>query len=228
MVLDVKQSFIAYRCPHCRYAVYGIVGEFALNAERLLKLKCTCGGGELVLQYTTDGKIRLTVPCLFCGTSHHYVVSPNVFFSGELFLLDCPYSHMDICFIGTKEQVDEAIEKSDEELNRLIQEMGMDSLSDLQSSPDVDPDQILTDAQIYDIMRFWVKELEADGAIDCPCHSGDYDLNISDDGIAVFCPVCGAEKVYPCESVNAALDVLSTDHVYLEPPKEPQEKEPQE
>ena len=36
MVLDVKQSFIAYRCPHCRYAVYGIVGEFAMNAGRML------------------------------------------------------------------------------------------------------------------------------------------------------------------------------------------------
>ena len=49
------------------------------------------------------------------------------------------------------------------------------------------------------------------------------DGGVFDDGIAVFCPACGAEKVYPCESVNAALDVLSTDHVYLEPPKEPQE-----
>ena len=31
------------------------------------------------------------------------------------------------------------------------------------------------------------------------------------------CPICGAEKVYPCESVNAALDVLATDRVVLTP-----------
>lgn len=218
MILNVKQAFLAYRCPHCYDAIYGAVGEFALHAERLIKLKCPCGGGALTLQYTADGKLRLTVPCLICGADHHYVVSPAVFFSGELFLLDCPYSHMDICFIGPKEQIDAAIEKTDEELTQLVHDMGMESLSDFRSSPDVDPEQILTDAQIYDVMRFWVKELEADGAIDCPCHSGDYDLNIADDGISVFCPLCGAEKVFPCESVNAALDLLGTDHVTLLPP----------
>ncbi|MGM9608636.1 MAG: hypothetical protein ACI3XE_00260 [Eubacteriales bacterium] len=217
MVLNVKQSFIAYRCPECHNTVYGVVGEFAMNANRMLKLKCPCGASELVINYTSDEKLRLSVPCLFCGGSHNYVVSPRVFFSGEIFLLACPYSNMDLCFIGTKDQVDEAVEHSNDELNQLVSELGMDSLSELRSSPDVDPDEILRDAQIYDIMRFWVKELEADGAIDCPCHSGDYDLNISDDGICIFCPVCGAEKVYPCESVNAALDVLATDRVVLTP-----------
>ena len=217
MVLDSKQSIIAYRCGKCGFAIYGLVGQFALAAD-MLKLKCQCGGSELTVNYTQDKKLRLSVPCLFCGQNHHYVVSQNVFFGEDLFLLSCPYTHMDICFIGDKDQVDGAVEQSAEDLNRLLEELRVEDLDELHSSADVDPDQIISDAQIYDIVRFLVKELEAEGAVDCPCHSGQYDFNMTDEGISVFCLQCGAEYVFPADSVTAAEEFLKCDHLRLEIP----------
>jgi hypothetical protein len=221
MILDTKQSYLAYRCPHCGFTIYGLVGQFALSAD-MIKLKCQCGGAELVINYTADKKLRLSVPCLFCGQNHNYVVSQNVFFGQELFLLSCPYTNMDICFIGDKEHVDEAVEKSEEELNKLFEEMKVESLDDLHSSEDVNPDQIISDAQVYDIVRFLVKELEADDAIDCPCHSGKYEFNVTDEGICVFCPICGAEHIFPADSVSAAEEFLKCERLRLEVPTDGQ------
>ena len=217
MVLDTKHTYVAYRCPHCGFAIYGGVGQFSLVGD-MLKIKCQCEeGSELTINYTTDRKLRLSVPCLFCGQNHNYVVSPNVFFGGELFLLSCPYTNMDICYIGPKEEVDEAVSRSERDLNQLFEEWQIGSLAELRAATDVDPDSLISDAQIYDIVRFLVKELEADGAIDCPCHSGNYDFDMNARGITVFCPLCGAEHTFPADSVRAAEDFLKCDRLTLLP-----------
>ncbi len=219
MVLDTKTAYVAYRCPKCGFAIYGIAGQFALASSQILKIKCQCGGAEMTVTCTQDKKLRISVPCLFCGQNHNYVVSQNVFFGEEPFLLSCPYTNMDICFIGSKDQVDAEVERTEEELNTLFREMNISSIDELHSSEDVDPDQIISDAQIYDIVRFLIRELEADNAIDCPCHSGQYDFDISDRGVTVFCPVCGAEHVFPTDSVSAAEEFLHCDNLTLLPPQ---------
>ena len=101
MIANVK-THIAYRCPDCLSSIYGYVGKFALSAN-LLRLKCSCENTSLDINVTNDGKIRLSVPCLFCKQNHNYTVSQNIFFGRESFLLNCPYSNIDICFIGDKE-----------------------------------------------------------------------------------------------------------------------------
>ncbi len=220
MVLETKHTYIAYRCPHCGFSIYGIVGQFSLAGD-MLKIKCQCEtGSEVVINYTNDKMIRISVPCLFCGKNHNYVVSQNIFFGGELFLLSCPYTNMDICFIGPKDQVDEEVAHSEKDLNQLFEEWGIGSLEELRAATDVDPDTLISDTQIYDIIRFLVRELEADNAIDCPCHSGSYDFDFSPDGIVVFCPQCGAEHVFPTDSVRAAEDFLKCDHLTLLPREE--------
>ena len=69
MILEPKQTTVAYRCPHCGAGVMSLVGVFALSAE-MLKLKCSCGESEMTIVKTSDGKIRFTVPCLLCPNPH--------------------------------------------------------------------------------------------------------------------------------------------------------------
>jgi predicted RNA-binding Zn-ribbon protein involved in translation (DUF1610 family) len=221
MILEPKSRrearHIAYRCPSCGTAVRGLLGSFAARAD-LLKLKCPSGDGELSLALSPDReRVRVSVPCLFCGQSHQYTVSRSIILGSEPFLLNCPYTNMDICFIGPKDQVDEEVARSEKDLNQLFEEWGIGSLEELRAATDVDPDTLISDTQIYDIIRFLVRELEADGAIDCPCHSGSYDFDFSPDGIAVFCPQCGAEHIFPTDSVRAAEDFLKCDHLTLLP-----------
>lgn len=213
MILNEKQNHIAYRCPHCSCAATGFVGTFALSAD-MLKLKCGCGGSEMTLTYTSDKKIRLSVPCIFCGKNHSYVVSQNVFFGSEPFLLTCPYTNIDICFVGSEKKLQNEIRRSDEQLNKILTDMGISSIKEL-GEMNVKEPSALPDSEIYDIIRYLVAELKEDGAIDCPCHSGNYDFEATEDGIRIFCRECGAEYVFRSESVSAAKEFLNCDRIDL-------------
>ena len=116
------QTHIAYRCPECGTLIYGFVGKFALSAN-LLRIKCSCGHSALDINITNDNKIRLSVPCLFCKQNHSFVVSQSIFFGRDIFLLNCPYANMDICFIGSKEKIDAEALRSGNELEKLLSDL---------------------------------------------------------------------------------------------------------
>ena len=194
MIANIN-THIAFRCPECGEAIYGFVGKFALKAN-LIRLKCTCGKSALDISLTNDGRVRLSVPCIFCKQNHNFVVSDGIFFGRDKFLLNCPYANMDICFLGSKENVDDELSHSADELKALLASFEAENISDIQPT-DMDEDEILPDATVYDTVRFIMKELEADGKIDCPCHSGEYDLRFTKDGIEEeyivyvgYCPTC--------------------------------------
>lgn len=213
MILNPGQTHIAYRCPDCGTLIYGFVGRFALKAG-MLRLKCECGKSALDISVSRDKKVRLSVPCIFCKQNHNYVVSESIFFGRDLFLLNCPYSNMDICFMGEKEKTDAEADRTGEELVRLLKDLEADQLKDIQPM-DVDEDEVLPDATVYDAIRFLIKELEAEGQIDCPCHSGSYDLRFCKEGIQVFCPECGAAHVFNTEAVAASEEYLKIDSLTL-------------
>ena len=213
MILNPQNTHIAYRCPECGTTVYGFVGKFALSAN-MLRLKCSCGNSHLDVNITNDKKIRLSVPCVFCKTNHNYVVSQNIFFGRDIFLLACPYANMDICFIGDKSQVDKEAERTAEELERLLLQLEAENLKDIQPE-DINEEDVLPDPSVYDAIRFLVKTLEDEGKIDCPCHSNEYDIRFSDDGIQVYCGKCGATHVFNTASVAASEDYLNLDELIL-------------
>ena len=220
MVLEEKKTHVAYRCPHCGQAVLGFVGNFALSAD-MLKLKCPCKKSEMILSCTQDKKVRLTVPCVFCPNPHQFTVSQSLFFGRDLFLLNCPYANMDVCFIGSEEKVGEALEQNAKELNELCNTLGAEAPiaredSEEETDGECAPEEFLPDAGVYDVVRFLVRELQEDGAIDCPCHCGNYDFAFTEEGVCVYCVECGAYHVFPANSVEAAQRFLQCDELFLE------------
>ena len=218
MVADMK-THVAYRCPECGTLIYGFVGKFALSAN-LLRLKCTCGKSAMDVTVTNDNKIRLSVPCIFCKQNHNYVVSQSIFFGRDRFLLNCPYANMDICFIGEKEKIDEDTARTQKELEGLLANLEAETLKEIQPA-DMEEDEILPDPAVYDTVRFLVKELEADGKIDCPCKRGSYEVTFSEKGIDVYCPDCKAIRTFNTESKAASEEYLNIDSLTLTPPQNP-------
>lgn len=213
MVLNPGQTHVAYRCPECGTVIYGFVGKFALSAG-MLRLKCTCGKSAMDISVTQDKKVRLSVPCIFCKQNHSYVVSSSIFFDRDIFLLNCPYSNMDIAFIGEKEKTDAELERTERELERLLIDLEAEELKDIQPQ-DMDEDEALPDPTVYDAIRFLVKELEYDGKVDCPCHDGTYDLRFCREGIQVFCERCGATYTFDTRAEAASEEYLSLDSITL-------------
>jgi hypothetical protein len=218
MVLDTKQTTVAYRCPHCGAGVMGIVGLFSLSAD-MIKLKCTCGESHMTILYSKDGKVRLTVPCILCPNPHSFTLNSSVFFKNELFLLPCPYSDINICMIGEENKVKAELARSELELLDLLEKNGLDSFDVFHTGT-----QELSDPQILEIVMFVIKDLDAEGKIFCRCHpegseaSGEnvYDAEMTPEGIKVTCASCGATKTIPTNSLISAHDFLNTDSLTLE------------
>lgn len=214
MIVTPKQRQIAYRCPECGNAVFGLIGRFAMKAN-LLRLKCSCDkSSALDISYAGDGKIRLSVPCLFCKQNHSFVVSESIFFNREKFLLNCPYSGMDIAFIGNEDVVAEELGRTQEELEKLLIQLEAAELADIQPQ-DMNEDEILPDPSVYDTIRFIVKDLEAEGKVYCPCHEGTYELRFCDEGIQVYCEKCGASYTFHATSPSVTEEYLSLDSITL-------------
>ena len=213
MARIARHTHIAYRCPDCGSVIFGLVGEFALSAD-MLRLKCSCEKSALDITLTNDKKLRLSVPCVFCKQNHNFVVSQSIFFDKELFLLNCPYASMDIGFIGKKEEIDRAAEENGRALKKLISDIGAQTLEDIQPM-DLNDDEILPDPAVYDCIRLIVKELEAEGQVDCPCHSGSYDLRFCDEGIQVYCTDCGATYTFNCTTPSMAEEYIGTKELKL-------------
>ena len=208
-----KQRNIAYRCPGCGSAVIGLVGKFALHAN-MLRLKCSCGDEQSLDITMADGKIRLSVPCLFCRQNHSYVVSESLFFENDRFLLNCPYSNMDIAIIGDEETVNQELARTEAELNMLMKNLEAEELSDIQPE-DMPEAEILPDPAVYDTLRFVVKDLEAEGKLHCPCGMGPYDLRFTDGGMQVWCDSCGATYDFNATSPTMAEEYLELDEIRL-------------
>lgn len=226
MVLDKKETTVAYRCPDCMTGVMSEVGLFALSAD-MVKLKCDCKHSALTVTYDRpNGSVRLSIPCVFCNKEHSYNIKSSLFFSKELFALPCPYSNIDIGFVGESNNVKGALAKNELELIELMEENCIESLKDLHtdSVPFADP-------QLIDIILYIIKDIDAEGKIYCDCHKDGrepiedhllereeslYDVEMTDEGIKVTCRECGCYTVIPTDSLLAAQNFLDADKIVLD------------
>lgn len=214
MAIIPKGRNIAYRCPSCGMAVVGLVGKFALHAN-MLRLKCSCEEeSSLDINIGGSDKIRLSVPCLYCRQNHSYTISESLFFDKSRFLLNCPYSGMDIAFIGDEDSVKEDIERTGEELSALLKNLEAEELSDIQPQ-EMSEAEILPDPTVYDTLRFVVKDLEAEGRVKCLCDEGRYDLRFFDGGLQVWCENCGATYNFSALTPTIAEEYLSIEEIFL-------------
>ncbi len=212
MVLESKQTTVAYRCPHCGAGVMSIVGIFDLTAD-MVKLKCSCGHSEMQIVYSKDRRVRFTVPCILCPKPHNFTVSSTLFFGKELFVLPCPYSDINICMMGDTNHVKAELSRTELELMDMLEESGLGSFDELKG------EQYLSDPQITEIVTYVIRELDEEGRIYCRCPEGtegDYEAEIRQDGIFLCCKSCGASKLIPTDSLIDANEFLNADSLELE------------
>ena len=214
MVLEPKQTTVAYRCPHCGAGIMSAVGLFALTADRI-KLKCTCKKSELDIVYSKEGKVRLTVPCIFCPKPHTFTLQSSLFFGKELFSLQCPYSDFNIAHTGELNAVKGELAKGELELLDLMEQSGLQNFDSLHND-----EETLSDPQIQEIVMFVINDLDAEGKIYCKCDPADncreYDAEIEDEGIRVSCRKCAASRFIPTDSRLGAHAFLNADALHLE------------
>ena len=216
MILDKKQTTVAYRCPHCGAGVMSAVSPFHLRGN-MIRLKCTCGKSVMEIEPAGEGKVRMTVPCIVCPKPHHYTVSEKILFGEELFVLPCAYSDINIATMGEINHVKAELARTELQLLDLMEENGISDFSALHE----EAEQTVSDPQVLEILMFVIRDLDAEGKIYCRCEKteeteGDYDVEVTPDGVVVTCRKCGATKTLPAGSLLEAHDFLNADSLTLE------------
>ena len=216
MVLDLKQTTIAYFCPYCTHSVQSVVGIFSLSGD-MIRIRCTCDKEVeacLTVSYTVDRKVRLSVPCIFCPSPHNFVISSEVFFGKELFVLSCPYTGLDIAFTGGNNHVKAASDIAVSQMVALMDQAGLPNLPSIHKNKEDFEDA----GHIGEIIRFMLAELGEDGKIDCNCKENSQyavDFGIDSSGVQVFCHTCGAKTLLPLYGISDATAFISTDELKL-------------
>lgn len=213
MVLQAKQTTIAYRCPHCGTGVMSAVNPFVLKGS-MLRLKCECGESHMEISPVEGGKLRIAVPCIICPKPHHFTVTENVFYNQELFALPCPYTDLNICVMGEINHVKAELSRSELELLDLMEKNGIESFEALHD----EGEEALPDPQVLEIVLYVIKDLDEEGRIYCNCKEGEaheYDAEVLPEGVRVTCKTCGASKLVPTASMVEAHDFLHCDALYL-------------
>ena len=214
MVLDSKQTTLAYRCPHCGAGVMSAVSLFHLKGS-MIRLKCDCGKSAMEVLPARDGKVQLTVPCIICPNPHHFTVSEKIFFGKELFSLPCPYSDINICVMGETNHVKAELSRTELQLLDMMEKSGITDFEALHE----EAEKKVTDPQVLEIVLFVIRDLDEEGKIRCRCGEGEereYDAEVLPEGVRVTCKKCGATKLVPTDSLLDAHEFLNCDSLELE------------
>ena len=222
MVLESKQTTVAYRCPHCGAGVLSMVNVFSLGGD-MIKLKCDCHKSEMTVVKQSDGKVRLTVPCIACPKPHTFVLSPTVFFGKEEFFLQCPYSDINIGFIGEENHVKAELARSELELLELMEKSGISDLSMLRGEEeDEEWEDDGCDPEMLQAVLFVLHELDNEKKIYCRCEATDeydpekYEFEVSDGGVTVKCRDCGAKSFISAGNYLDSYAFLDAESLRLE------------
>ena len=197
-----------------------MVDIFTLSAP-MIKLKCECGGSEMTMLKESDGKIRLTVPCIVCPKPHSFLLSQSVFFGKDEFFLQCPYSDMNVGFLGELEHVKANLAKGEYELIKLMEENGINDFSAFSRANEEELDEALDSEQTQSVL-FVLSELEAENKIFCRCEHSEaideekYGYEVLPHGVLVKCRDCGAERLIPTDNSLNTHAFLDADSLYLE------------
>jgi hypothetical protein len=166
---------------------------------------------------------------MFCSKPHQYVLSHAAFFDQSIYSIPCGMTGVDICFIGHKDEVLEALSDNEKQLLDMLKEAGYGddaTIADLLRDESEDDDETyyddvnFTDNHIYDMVLFVVRELEADDKIVCRCtergETGEYDIVCDRDEIYVSCSRCGARREIRCNGSMSTQAFLDIDSLILE------------
>ena len=96
-----KDPFLSYICPRCRQSVIVEKDVFALAASPT-RIQCPCGQSELDVEFLPQ-RVRLKVPCLYCGREHLVSCSStHAFLREKALAFSCAQSGLDCCYVGRR------------------------------------------------------------------------------------------------------------------------------
>ncbi len=189
---------IAYLCPSCRQSVIAERSVFQLAASAN-ELPCPCGKSSLRVELMGD-RVRLTVPCLFCGESHTVVCPSHAFLHERALAFSCASSGLDCCYVGEEGAVFAAMRRLEEAADKVEKDHAGTFL-----------DEVVMQEVLGEL-----KEIAQRGGVSCECGSRQWRMEINYSSIDLICADCGAAMRIPAATASDIEDICCKNTITLQ------------
>ncbi len=194
-----KRRYFAYICPDCRQSVIAW-RDLGTLAEGQNFIKCPCGKSELRVHFEPH-RVRMMVPCAYCGRSHATICSPKAFVEQRALVFSCKESGLACCFVGEEGPVFA-------ETARL--EQALDKMGDDQSERGT-----FLDANIMEEVLGELKDIASRGGVRCSCGSRKWTFRPNYSSVDLMCTVCGGEMRLPAATADDVDDICCRETIVI-------------
>ena len=187
---DEKRT-IAYICPSCRQSVIVERSVFQLAAAPN-ELPCPCGKSALRVEMMGD-RIRLDVPCVYCGKTHAVTCSSRDFLHRRGLAFSCGASGLDCCYVGEETTVYGAVRRLEEAVDKLDAQAGGRG-------------SVLDEVVMHEVLGE-LKDIAQRGGISCSCGSKRWKLQVNYSSVDLICAGCGGDLRIPAATQSDIEDI---------------------
>ena len=198
MVHETKR-FLSYICPRCMQSVIVERDLFSLAAAPA-HIKCPCGKSEMGVEFLPD-RVKLTVPCLFCGREHSVFCSSRAFIREKALAFSCAASGLDCCYVGEEGPVYSATAR----LEQAVDKLGEDAASNGAFLDEIVMEEILSE----------LKDIAARGGVSCSCGSKSWGFNVNFSSVDLICQECGGKYRVPAATVDDIDDLCCKTSILI-------------
>lgn len=200
MVEEAKRT-LAYLCPACRQSVAVERSVFQLAASAN-ELPCPCGKSSLRVELMGD-RVKLTVPCLFCGKDHTVTCSSHAFLHEKVLAFSCAASGLDCCYVGEEGPVFAATARLERAADKLKEEQAAEEKA-----------AFLDEIVMHEVLSE-VKDIAARGGVSCACGSREWKLKVNYSSIDLICAQCGAQMRIPAATADDIDDICCKNTILI-------------
>ena len=198
MVQETKR-FLSYICPHCRQSVIVERDLFSLAASTA-HIQCPCGKSELTVDFQPQ-RVRLRVPCLFCGREHEVSCSTRAFIRERALAFSCAASGLDCCYVGEEGPVYAATARLERAVDKLEEES--------------EDRGTFLDPVVMEEVLSEIRDIAKRGGVSCACGSREWTFQLHYSSVELTCAHCGAQTRIPAATEDDLEDLCCKDSILI-------------
>ncbi len=181
-----KTRFLSYICPACLQTVIVEKDLFSLAAAPA-RIKCPCGKSEVEVEFLPT-RVRLRVPCLYCGREHEVSCPSSAFVGQKTLAFSCAASGLDCCYVGEREGVYAAAGRLEQAVDKL--------------EADARDRGVFLDPNVMEEVLSELRDIAARGGVSCTCGSKKWAFQIHYSSVDLVCGACGAQMRIPAATAD--------------------------
>lgn len=186
-----KTRFLSYICPACLQTVIVEKDLFSLAAAPA-HIKCPCGKSELGVEFL-PARVRLRVPCLYCGRKHEVSCPSGAFVGQKALAFSCAASGLDCCYVGERESVYAAAGRLEQAVDKLEE--------------DARDRGCFLDETVMEEVLSELRDIAARGGVSCACGSKKWAFQVHYSSVDLVCGECGTQMRVPAATADDLADL---------------------